>query len=69
MSKNEIQLKYKCFMVRSKLELSQKLFAKLIDSNQTEISFIERGFIPEDKQKIYMIDKLYKKICEDTLEV
>lgn len=50
-------LKDKCYQIRTTLKLSQKEFAKLIDSNQTEISFIERGFVPAP-EKIKAIERL-----------
>lgn len=53
-------LKEKCVFVRAKLGISQEKFAKIIGSNQTEISFIERGFIPNDQNKINAIENLYE---------
>lgn len=46
---------------REALKLSQRDFALIIHSNQTEISFIERGFIPSDQEKITKIYELYKE--------
>lgn len=46
---------------RQHMKLSQKQFALLIPTNQTEISFIERGFIPNDKEKINRIYELYNQ--------
>lgn len=46
---------------RQALKLSQKDLALIIHSNQTEISFIERGFIPNDQEKINKIYELYKE--------
>lgn len=46
---------------REAMKLSQSKFALLIHSNQTEISFIERGFIPNDQEKISKILELYKE--------
>lgn len=57
-----MELKDKCKFIRKELEMSQRQIAVLIQSNQTEVSFIERGFIPEDKNKIKMIDLIYQ-IC------
>lgn len=54
-----MELKEMCKFVRYNLSMSQKEFGKLIKSNQTEISFIERGFIPENKDKIEVIKSLY----------
>ena len=41
--------------------LTQAKFAKLIGTNQTEISFIERGFVPNDQDKIDKIYELFYK--------
>ena len=46
---------------RNALKLSQRELAILIHSNQTEISFIERGFIPNDQEKSPKIYDLYKE--------
>ena len=50
-----------CKTAREKMCLSQSKFAKLIGTNQTEISFIERGFIPENKEKIKNIKRIYEE--------
>jgi len=42
------------------MKLTQKQFAVLVGTNQTEISFIERGFIPDNQEKIKNIIKLYE---------
>lgn len=55
----QITLKEMCKIARNYLKQSQQDFAKVIKSNQTEISFIERGFIPEDKRKIEKIKTIY----------
>ena len=55
-----MDLKDKCYAVRSILNLSQKEFGMMVNSNQTEISFIERGFIPKQKT-IYLIELLYER--------
>lgn len=52
-------LKEKTRFVREELEMTQREFAKLIGSNQTEVSFIERGFIPEDFRKIQVINLMF----------
>ncbi len=58
-----MELKDKCFKVREIMGLSQKEFGTtFLNTNQTEISFIERGFIPEDNIKIKIIDNMYKKM-------
>ena len=56
-----MDLKDKCYAVRSILNLTQKEFGMMIASNQTEVSFIERGFIPKQKQ-IYLIELLYERV-------
>ena len=52
------ELKDICFALRKKLHLSQRELAYLIGSTQTEISFIERGFIPVSSEKIHRIYQL-----------
>lgn len=47
-------------ILREYLQISQREFAKIIGSNQTEVSFIERGFIPENSGKIKIIESLYE---------
>ena len=54
-------LKDMCFEARRALDDSQKAFAKKIGSNQTEVSFIERGFIPEDKEKVNAIREIFNR--------
>ena len=46
---------------REAMKLSQSKFALLIQTNQTEISFIERGFVPNDQEKISKIYELYEE--------
>ena len=53
-------LKEMCKQARKYMKMSQAEFAKVVKSNQTEISFIERGFIPEDTKKINKIETIYK---------
>lgn len=50
-----------CKDVRRELKLSQRELGVLIRSNQTEISFIERGFTPS-KSKVTAIKNLYDMI-------
>lgn len=50
-----------CQRTRWKMRLSQREFAKLIYTNQTEISFIERGFLPMDNGKIERIMEFARK--------
>ena len=54
-----MELKDMCREVRRIKRLTQRKLAELIGSNQTEISFIERGFIPTDTTKIDRIKELY----------
>ena len=49
----------KCKYARKRLKLTQREFGAIIGTNQTEISFIERGFTPEDARKIARADALY----------
>lgn len=56
-----MELKDKCKETRNSLGLSQAKFARLIGSTQTEVSFIERGFIPPHTQKISAIERLFKE--------
>lgn len=46
------ELKDVCYAVRKHMRISQRELAQLIGSTQTEISFIEKGFVPPDKQKV-----------------
>lgn len=55
-----MELKEKCQKARAYLRMTQAEFWKVIKSNQTEVSFIERGFIPEDNRKIEKIEVIYK---------
>ena len=55
-----MELKEKCQKARAYLRMTQAQFCKVIKSNQTEVSFIERGFIPEDKRKCEKIEQIYQ---------
>lgn len=55
-----MELKEKCRLARKYMRMTQEEFAKVIKSNQTEVSFIERGFIPEDERKVEKIEVIYK---------
>jgi transcriptional regulator with XRE-family HTH domain len=50
-----------CREARESMRLSQSKFAQLIGTNQTEVSFIERGFVPSDKEKVKAIENLFKE--------
>ena len=56
-----ISLSNMCKAVRERMKLSQTVLARMIGSNQTEVSFIERGFIPEDPNKTLRIKKLFEE--------
>lgn len=58
------ELKDVCYAVRKKLKISQRELAYMIGSTQTEISFIEKGFIPTSNDKIVRIYKLAKENCQ-----
>lgn len=56
-----MELATMCREVRQTLKISQRAMAALAGSNQTEISFIERGFIPDSAKKIKAIEHLYER--------
>lgn len=49
-----------CKAIRQEKHITQNQLAELIGTNQTEVSFIERGFIPS-ATKIVAITNLYQK--------
>lgn len=53
-----------CKEIRDKLGITQKQLASLIGTNQTEISFIERGFMPNNQQKVVALNRLYDRLFE-----
>ena len=55
-----MELKEMCKEARNAMRLSQKEFARLVGATQTEISFIEGGFIPPKEEKIKAIIKFYE---------
>ena len=57
-----ITLAEMCRESRLFMGLTQKEFAEFVGTNQTEISFIERGFIPMGKEKIQQIKQLFCSI-------
>lgn len=59
-----MELKEMCKETRKTMHLTQKEFAKLIGSTQTEVSFIEGGFTPPSAEKVNTILELYKKTKE-----
>lgn len=52
----------KCKYIRNKMHINQRTLAGMIGTNQTEVSFMERGFIPEDPQKIYEVENLWQQM-------
>jgi len=60
-AENKQELKDVCYALRQKLKISQRELAFLIGSTQTEISFIEKGFIPPSSAKISSIYRLAKE--------
>jgi len=60
----EPNTKTMCKEIRKELNISQKKLAILLDTNQTEISFIERGFIPSD-ERIKQLTHYYKIYCKE----
>ena len=58
--KSLLTLAAQCKAIREHYSLAQHKLAGWIGTNQTEISFIERGFIPEDYSKIEEIERLYR---------
>lgn len=51
--------------IREELGIYQKKLAEYIGTNQTEVSFIERGFIPESNSKIETIMKLFNEVINN----
>lgn len=56
----ELPLSDMCKVIRKERYITQYALAELIGTNQTEVSFIERGFIPS-ADKIVAISDLYKQ--------
>ena len=55
-----MELKEMCKEIRRVMKCTQKKLGELIGTNQTEISFIERGFVPENYLKIKKIIQLFE---------
>lgn len=51
-----------CKQGRLTLGMTQREYARLVGTNQTEISYIERGFIPESNRKKKQIIKIYNAV-------
>ena len=50
--------------IRQETGMSQKQLAEMIGSNQTEVSFIERGFIPSEPEKQIAILKIFNEVIK-----
>lgn len=58
------ELKNMCKTIRKTLKFSQQKLAEIIDTTQTEISFIEHGFIPPNTKKVEVIKNMYQNILK-----
>ena len=54
--------------IRQETGISQKQLAEMIGSNQTEVSFIERGFIPHAPEKQNAILKIFNEVIKGEKE-
>lgn len=54
--------------IRQETGMSQKQLAEKIGSNQTEVSFIERGFIPTGPEKQIAILKIFNLVVKGEKE-
>ena len=50
--------------IRQETGISQKQLAEMIGSNQTEVSFIERGFIPLNPEKQIAIENIFNLLVK-----
>ena len=50
--------------IRQETGMSQKQLAEMIGSNQTEVSFIERGFIPHAPEKQIAIENIFNEVIK-----
>lgn len=62
MMSDDITLAEICQRTRWRMKINQYKMAELVYTNQTEISFIERGFIPKDTCKIERIMELARNV-------
>ena len=51
--------------IRQETGMSQKQLGEMIGSNQTEVSFIERGFIPLNPEKQIAILKIFNEVIKE----
>ena len=54
--------------IRQETGISQKQLAEMIGSNQTEVSFIERGFIPLNPEKQIAIENIFNLVVKGEKE-
>ena len=54
--------------IRQETGMSQKQLGEMIGSNQTEVSFIERGFIPLNPEKQIKILKIFNEVIKGEKE-
>ena len=54
--------------IRQETGMSQKQLAEMIGTNQTEVSFIERCFIPQDPEKQIAILKIFNEVIKGEKE-
>ena len=55
-------------IIRQETGMSQKQLAGKIGTNQTEVSFIERGFIPPAPEKQIAILKIFNEVIKGEKE-
>ena len=51
--------------IRQETGISQKQLGEMIGSNQTEVSFIERGFIPPAPEKQIAILNIFNEVIKE----
>ena len=51
--------------IRQETGMSQKQLGEMIGSNQTEVSFIERGFIPLNPEKQIAIENIFNEVIKE----
>ena len=51
--------------IRQETGMSQKQLAEMIGTNQTEVSFIERGFIPPAPEKQIAIENIFNEVIKE----
>ena len=54
--------------IRQETGISQKQLAEMIGSNQTEVFFIERGFIPLNPEKQIAIENIFNLVVKGEKE-